>query len=245
MMEVLKQIVYLVLVMFIIYLVFYLMTYKVDGNRAALNGPDIKTGVEMRNDVPNRFTDITHDRTDQRIVEGSRSVSGAGYVASDDPVTPRFSGAKAGSRTFSRSGQWGKFEGPMISGKPEGYGIFRYQSKDVFLGHYVDGQRHGKGYSIFRSGKVKEREYNNGRLVDELDTSLKFGTKKFKANGVRGSYEGPLKNREPHGLGYTKFDDGTRYIGYYSNGVRHGKGNYIDREGNIILQEFVDGEFRF
>lgn len=281
-MEVIKQVVYLVLVMCIIYLVFYLLTYRTD-QHANLDSPKLKISTPKINlpkvnvdmpdgkiiDMPDQIVEgarkivrngglsdgssrgghighvdtksSTHDwdRDDLPVVGGSRTTQNAGMSARGNA---RYSGAQMGRRTYSRGGMHGEYEGPLLNGKPEGFGVFRYKRKnDLYIGEYVNGKRHGKGYSFFRSGKIMEREYFNNNLEREEKMKYRYNVRTITDAGKRGKYEGAMKASKPHGLGTITYKDGTIYVGWFSRGQKHGNGNLIETNGQVVSQEWSDG----
>jgi len=280
-MEVIKQVVYLVLVMCIIYLVFYLLTYRTDQHANLDTGLKIskpkinmpKVNIDMPDgkiiDMPERIV-----QSGQKIVSSGGSSSRGGHFGDTQatqkshdwdhsPTTitregtmstshggiatkknARYTGAHMGRRTYSRGGMHGQYEGPLLNGKPEGFGVFRYNRKnDMYIGEYVNGKRHGKGYSFFRSGKIMEREYFNNELERETKMKYRYNVRTLTdgSNGKRGKYEGAMKSSKPHGLGTIMYKDGSVYVGWFSRGQKHGNGNLIESNGEVISQEWSDG----
>lgn len=71
---------------------------------------------------------------------------------------------KYGSKSFGREGQRGIYSGPMIAGKPEGFGVYRYQNGDVFIGEYAGGLRNGVGTFCEKNGECLQQVYVDGDL---------------------------------------------------------------------------------
>ena len=53
---------------------------------------------------------------------------------------------------------------------------------------------------------------------------------------------GPLKDNKPHGIGHYKYANDNIYIGNYKLGEREGPGNLILNNGDVLYQEYVNGE---
>ena len=83
------------------------------------------------------------------------------------------------------------------------------------------------------------------------DASRKEARTQAEASVVRtarkeysnGSYEGEMKDGEPHGFGTYRWNDGDVYTGEYVNGVRHGKGKFVFASGNYYDGEWANGKY--
>lgn len=145
-----------------------------------------------------------------------------------------------GKKAYSRQGQTGTYKGAFTnSGTPIGYGVMEYANGNKFIGEYRNGQRY-KGYSLFTStGKVKYREYgsNGNASVDKNRTDLKvMRSKSYAREGQSGTYSGPFKNNQPHGIGVYSYSNGDIFVGNYSNGLRHGEGTLCKANGKCYKQ---------
>ncbi len=144
-------------------------------------------------------------------------------------------GLRFGSKRFSRDSRLGTYKGPMLNGQPHGFGVFEYDNKDLYIGEYRNGQRNGWGNSIYRrSNKVQLRQYSKGKKIDSNNVpTVTYGTMRYVHGGSKGTYYGPMKNREPHGFGYFRYDDNSMYIGSYKNGKRDGSGCMVYPDKSI------------
>lgn len=156
-----------------------------------------------------------------------------------------YGGLRYGSKRFSRDNQLGTYKGPLLNGQPHGFGFIEYDNKNIYVGEYQNGKRHGFGNSIYRIGKtgnVKLRQYSKGRQLDSSPVnSVSYGNMRFVNGGTKGTYYGPMRNQEPHGFGYFKYDNGNIYIGGYKNGQRHGAGNMVYADKSIETMKYEYG----
>ena len=105
-----------------------------------------------------------------------------------------------------------------------GFGIFgrgrahdHYPFLTVYIGYWKNGERHGKGMNIFRSGEYYEGEWADGFRGG-------YGYYWWPSNE---KYIGEWKGGEICGYGsYEWMDDGHSYAGVWSNNGRNGYGIY-------------------
>ena len=229
-MELIKQIIYFILFMVIVYLIFFLLTFK-SGGKAEL------TTKADEIEVP----DITKPESAGEPQENSPTATVA-ETEKKPTISSESQALRYGSRRFMREELWGLYEGPMKGDTPDGFGIFKYDNGDVFLGEYVNGLRSGLGYSLFSKGGVKVREYVDGEKNKTIvEEDLSFLKKKYNNDTGSGSYIGSGKNGLPSGLGAFYFTDGRKYYGQYKNGKREGRGNMVEADGTVTNQKYKDG----
>lgn len=150
------------------------------------------------------------------------------------------------------------YDGEWANGKYHGHGIFRWSDGDEFDGEWQNGQRHGKGKWTYADGRYYTGVWENGESISSSSivypstsnatTATKTAPKAAEPKIMRkeysnGSYEGEMKDGEPHGFGTYRWNDGDVYTGEYVNGTRHGKGKFVFVSGNYYDGEWVDGKY--
>ncbi len=180
------------------------------------------------NYVPQRETYNTGDNADYTAAPPSRPTSSMVYR----------------TKRFSRDGKLGTYRGPMLGGEPHGFAIFEYDNGDMYVGEYRYGQRNGYGNSIFKKrNKIQLRKYQNGdKIVQKNIQGVKYGNVGFVHGGEKGTYIGPVRNGQPHGFGYFKYNNGNMYIGSYQAGKRNGTGNLVYSDGTVVFVEYENGQ---
>ena len=86
---------------------------------------------------------------------------------------------------YREKGQYGKYEGDIKNGKPDGLGKYISPKGSMFEGEYRDGKRNGQGKYINYDGIIWVGEFREGNLwnVTRYD---KDGNIKWKiVNGVK------------------------------------------------------------
>lgn len=215
--------------------------------RTAVRAP-IQTQGQTSATIP-----VQKNRTDRRIGDSPFRESDTRTEPASQPVTSNPVVDRPATtaetvyvrRRYSRDNKWGEYQGPMKNGVPHGFGVFKYDDGDIFVGEYRNGQRHGFGNSIFGAKRVVLRKYENGKRVDSRNlATCAYGTKPFISHGENGIYHGPLRGGNATGYGYFDYKNGNRYIGTYQDGSRNGSGNMIYTDGTVERVEYVSGKLQ-
>jgi hypothetical protein len=94
------------------------------------------------------------------------------------------------------------------------------QTKSIIKNAETYEVMHGKGIAKFKDGQTYEGEIRNGMLHGR-------GTFTWIDKTV---YKGKFRNNEITGSGRYEWPDGTVYEGDVKEGIRHGKGAYINEK---------------
>ena len=149
---------------------------------------------------------------------------------------------------------FGKYEGEIKFGLPNGEGLFTTTDGKKYIGEWKDGRPNGKGTETFPDGRkyVGERkdDKKNGQGTETLPDGRKYvgEWKDGKPNGQGtetfldgDKYEGKFKDGEKHQGTYT-WSNGNKYAGDWKDEEPHGNGTYIWSDGKKYVGEFKDGK---
>jgi len=132
--------------------------------------------------------------------------------------------------------------GNLLSPPKEGTGLtHKYESGDVYVGDFKDGQRHG--YGIYTS--VQGHRYEGEWFADQRHGigTLTFATKSSDGKGEpkwAGTYQGEWHQNLKQGKGVFKYQNGDVYEGSWSKGMKHGAGIYTYSSGDRYEGMFKD-----
>jgi hypothetical protein len=126
---------------------------------------------------------------------------------------------------------WGNgstYVGGWSSGRMHGYGIYRSaDGKTSYEGEFKNGDRDGIGIKKSDDGKISSVIYKNGKLVDQefkIDIPDGEGTHVYPDGS---KYVGNFQDGFKHGKGTLTWDGNNgKYVGDFKNGFWHGKGTY-------------------
>jgi len=156
-----------------------------------------------------------------------------------------------------------RYEGSLDLGKPSGLGSYFYFSNNQFkgtkyVGEFKNGNRHGQGVRYAESGAVLETGewFNNG-----LIKFYSFESNRYPFNPpTQTSSQKLTENNQTTNLNINNLQDcsgrlfwhecygteinvgGTKFIGEFMNGRRHGKGQYIWENGDKFVGEYLDNK---
>ena len=130
----------------------------------------------------------------------------------------------------------GSYTGQIKNDLENGYGTFRWEDGEVYVGYWVKGERSGKGKYTFKTGDIYEGDFiNNDRT----------GKGKYTWKETRDIYEGDFVDGVRTGKGkYTWKGSGDIYEGDFINAAKSGKGKYTYKNsGDVYEGDFVDLDF--
>jgi serine/threonine protein kinase len=120
-----------------------------------------------------------------------------------------------------------KYEGDFSEGELEGLGTYHSkEKKEYFIGEFKNGKPNGRGTYRFANGSRLDSEFKEG-IPSKFSTYYTID---------RDRYEGQinLDKMIPNGKGILYYRNGDIYEGEFLNGDRHGKGELIEKKGNIF-----------
>ena len=122
------------------------------------------------------------------------------------------------------------FEGKVIEGIPNGFGIYKNSKGQVYSGEFLNGKRSGKGKFVTSKFEY-EGDFCNGKLDGN-------GTIQFSDGHL---YTGEFRNNEINGFGEFRWKNGDYYKGQMANGKMEGQGRYEYSDGQIYEGEYRSG----
>ena len=156
-----------------------------------------------------------------------------------------------------------KYQGDVVSSKPNGLGILTYPWGSKYVGEWKDGRLwNGIGYDkkaniigkyVNGVNRIKEPvelvDKEPVELVGERQTGILFRRGESRQwrpfrNGKNINdriYVGDIRNGEPNGQGTHISPNGDKYVGKFKDGEYHGQGTYTFHDGAKYVGEFKEG----
>jgi hypothetical protein len=124
------------------------------------------------------------------------------------------------------------YYGTFKDGLRDGFGIYTWKSTGVYyIGQWKAGNMHGYGYLKKDKDITQAGYYENGKQVRNMLTQA-YINKQWNGNCI-----GDCDN----GFGYYKFNDGSYYVGFYTNKKQNYIGSYVFTNGTAFIGEWFNG----
>lgn len=146
-----------------------------------------------------------------------------------------------------------RYKGMFASGKQSGEGTFYDLNGDIYVGHFVRGLKEGRGRFYYANGNSLEGEWLAGEYVgNDLEFAAQVGCISgncTNGKGVyvfpdrKGKYVGYFVDGLPHGEGVVVYRNGDRYEGQLLGGKLTGKGTYFHYDGKQIDGYWNNGSY--
>ena len=119
------------------------------------------------------------------------------------------------------------FDGEWENGKPNGYGVLKFNNGDYYKGNLKNGKfDDDKGYFKEANGYFEyEGNFKDGKFDGEGVAKWKDGKK----------YTGFFKNGKFDGKGIYEWPDGRKFDGSYKKGLKHGDGKIYLNDGTVYI----------
>ncbi|KAH8867180.1 Phosphatidylinositol 4-phosphate 5-kinase 1 [Schistosoma japonicum] len=133
------------------------------------------------------------------------------------------------------------YDGEWDSGFRHGYGVYHYSNDATYEGQWKDGKRHGEGTmhwsdrdEIYTGSWVNGKQHGLGCHAWHI---LRVRTSQYSLPNV---YDGQWANGKRNGLGTFHYPNGSKYVGYWKDNLKHGKGTLILKDGRIFERIFYE-----
>ena len=126
---------------------------------------------------------------------------------------------------------FGKYEGEINNGKPNGQGTYTSSDGQKYIGEWKEGKWNGQGTETFPDGKKYVGEFKDGSKHGQGTETSPDGRK----------YEGKWKNGFPNGQGIETSPKGGKYVGEFKYGKYNSQGTYTWSDGKKYVGEYKDG----
>ena len=149
-----------------------------------------------------------------------------------------------------------KYQGDVVSGKPNGLGILTYPWGTKYVGEWKDG-RFWYGIGDDTKGNIVGKYVNGVNIIKEpmvmvekKQTGVLFRRgenrqwKWFRNSNNKNDriYVGDILNGKPNGQGTHTYPSGDKYVGEFKDGEYHGQGTFTFHDGSKYVGEFKDGK---
>lgn len=151
-----------------------------------------------------------------------------------------------------------RFSGSFKNGLAHGEGTLFYTNGERHIGQFINGLPHGNGRHIYPDGRSRTGTWFEGELANAQDNIIPYTDKGQKKRGCvsgdcnngQGSfaqndgsiYVGAFSNGNMNGYGICNYADGSKYEGQWQNGRPHGQGHKTWPDGRTFTGQWQAGK---
>ncbi|SVC57658.1 uncharacterized protein METZ01_LOCUS310512, partial [marine metagenome] len=150
---------------------------------------------------------------------------------------------------------FGKYEGEINNGIPNGQGTYTGSDGQKYIGEWKEGKWNGQGTETLHDGKKYVGEFKDGSKHGQGTETSPDG-RKYEGEWVNGfpngqgietstkggKYVGGFKYGKYNSQGTYTWSDGKKYVGEYKDGLPNGQGTYTLPNGEKYIGEFKDNK---
>lgn len=134
------------------------------------------------------------------------------------------------------------YVGEFQNGEIHGYGICDYPDGSQYKGEWAHRYPDGRGTMVYPDGTYRTGLWSKGRPIDKNGNPIKASllAKSSQNDGLAiqsGCLEGDCRN----GIGTYAYPDGSKYIGYFSDGKPARQGTFYYPNGDKYKGSFKNG----
>jgi len=119
-----------------------------------------------------------------------------------------------------------------------------FPNGDVFVGHYKEGKRNGKGEYSWKEKDVEKGKYVGDYKDHKRQTATGGEPGIYIDASTGGKYTGEWFENKRHGKGVYTYPNNDVYSGEWINGMKQGRGTYIyAANGCQLIGDWMEGKF--
>jgi hypothetical protein len=131
-----------------------------------------------------------------------------------------------------------RYEGAFRNGNFEGFGIMLYKNRERYEGSWANNVRHGKGKMYRSDGSIIEGTWENGSLKTTATEGGAIKPTTTASNNTNETLQDCNSIYCREGKGTYNYGDGSRWVGYFKDGVPEGQGTCYYANGDKFVGNF-------
>ena len=180
--------------------------------------------------------------------DGKRNGEGTNYWTNGEKYTGEWKDDirhGTGTNIYKSSSDFDYYKGSYVMGKMSGQGVLAWKNGQKYTGSFSNDYFDGEGTMVYTDGRVESGIWEKDKYVGKSKNNYGCISGNCQnGNGIytfeNGSkYVGDFSNGNFNGRGTYYFENNDKYMGEYKDGYRHGQGTYIWNGGSKYVGEWV------